>query len=300
VGGRALSGARVVLTIDLDLIDHMAGGAETDELDGRLDPLLEILRRHPDWKATWLVRLDAQVERRFGHAEAPFDRAKTRLAEFVRAGHELAWHPHCFVHADNAVRPNEHGPSVADELRRYAPIARALGLRAMRMGWAFHTNETMRAASDAGFAVDSSAVPRPRYPWDHGAKDWSTTPPDAYRPSAGDYRVPGTPALPILEVPMSVAAIRAPYDSGDVVRYLNPAYRPEALTPVLRTWFASRDTAVLVTHPHELFPRGRAHGLIASTAEAFETNVAALESGARAHGREVRFLTLSDAKELAS
>ena len=169
-------------------------------------------------------------------------------------------------------------------MRCYAPVARSLGMRAARMGWAFQTNDTLRALAEAGFAVDSSAIPRPVYPWDRGAKDWSTTPTRAYRPSIADYRIPGSPALPILELPMSVAVVRAPYDSGEVVRYLNPAYRPEALAPVLRGWFDTHDDAVLVTHPHELYDRVTTHGLMASSAEAFEENVMALEAGAHASG----------------
>jgi len=290
-----VSARRVFLTIDLDLVDHLAGGAEIDELGAALDPLLDVFRRHPAWKATWLIRLDAQIEHRFGDASRPHADAASRLAELLRAGHELGWHPHCYARQNGAWVQNTDGESVANELRRFAPSAWSLGLRTARMGWAFHTNATLRVLSDHDFVVDSSAIPRPVYPWDRGAKDWSSTAPAPYHPSLADYRVPGAPSLPILELPISVAPVRAPYDEGTVIRYLNPAYRPAALQPVLRSWFDSHDLAVLVTHPHELFPRSVEHALIASSTDAFEENVVSLEESAAAAGTGVRFVTLSRA-----
>jgi hypothetical protein len=295
-----VSRGRIFLTIDLDLVDHMAGGAAVDELGPDLDPLLDVLRRHRHWRTTWLVRLDAQSEDRFGSAAAPHAQAAARLSAFVEAGHELAWHPHCYARQNGGWVPNPDGESVASELCRYAPLARALGARTVRMGWAFHTNATLRVLADAGFLVDSSAIPRPVYPWDRGLKDWSSSPRAAYFPSVADYRIPGSPSLPILELPMSVGPVRAPYDDGEVVRYLNPAYRPEALSPLLSGWFDASDDAVLVTHAHELFPRQSGHSLIASSADAFEENVVALERGATASGVQPRFLTLSEARDTLS
>lgn len=292
--GERVRRAAIFLTIDFDLVDHLAGGADIDEYGAALDPLLDVLSRHPAWKVTWLARLDDGVGRRFGDPTRAYTDAHARLADLIAAGHEIGWHPHSYARHGGEWRQNTDGEAVAAELARYAPTARALGMKAARMGWAFHTNATMRVLSEHGFIVDSSAVPRPVYPWDT-AKDWSITPRAPYRPSVADYRVPGSPALPILEMPMSVAPVPAPYDTSVVLRYLNPAYHPDILKPVLDTWFPSHRQAVLVTHPHELFPRDTAHPMIASSAAAFETNVAALASAAAACGLAPAFLTLSEA-----
>jgi hypothetical protein len=286
--------AAIFITIDFDLVDHLAGGADVDEYGSALDPLLDVLARHPAWKVTWLVRLDAQVERRFGDPVRAHTDASARLTALIDEGHEIGWHPHSYVREDGGWGQNTDSGRVADELRRYAPTARALGMRVVRMGWAFHDNTTIRVLCDHGFIVDSSAVPRPVYPWDR-AKDWSITPMRPYRPSVVDYRVPGSPALPILELPMSVAPVTAPYDTAVVLRYLNPAYRPDILRPVLDDWFRSEHYAVLVTHPHELFPRATEHALLASSVAAFEDNIITLERAAARRGLEPSFLTLSEA-----
>jgi hypothetical protein len=289
-----VSSGAIFLTIDLDLVDYLNGDTPIDECGPQLDPLLRVLQRHPDWTVTWLVRVDGRIEVDSGDPTSAHAAAAHRLRDFVARGHELAWHPHAYVRHNGRWAQNTNAESVARELRLYAPVARGLGLRSVRMGWGFHTNETMHEIAAREFSVDSTAIPRPVYPWDR-LKDWSTTPERPYRPSRDDYRLPGSPALPILELPISVATIRAPYDAGVVVRYLNPAYQPTFVGDVLRDWFATRLYAVLVTHPHELFPTGGAHPMLALSADAFEENVVSLEEGARRHGVAPRFLTLSHA-----
>jgi hypothetical protein len=296
VGAQVIRGA-IFLTIDLDLVDHMADGSEIDECGPLLEPLLVALRRHPQWKVTWLVRLDGRIEQRWGDPTRAYAHAQDRLRALLASGHELGWHPHAYVRQNGQWRQNCDPAAVAVELRRYGPIAHALGLRAVRMGWAYHHNATIQVLAELGFMVDSTAIPRPVYDWDR-TKDWSTTPREPYWPSIDDYRVPGPPSLSILEVPMSVAPIPAPYDKTVVVRYLNPAYRPEHLRSVLESWFRDAAHAVLVTHPHELIPRARAHGLIASSVDAFEENVAALEAAAAREGQQPRFAVLSEAPAL--
>ena len=166
------------------------------------------------------------------------------------------------------------------------------GLKVVRMGWGFHTNTTMRAVADAGFSIDSSAIPRPTYEWDLSVKDWTRTPLHPYRPSARDYRVPGQPEIGLLEVPMSVGVIAAPYDTQPVMRYINPAFHQAAVGTALDTWFSRFNHLVTVTHPYETVG-GASHALIAHDPVTFERNVEAIERLAERDRRPLSFQTLS-------
>jgi hypothetical protein len=250
--------------------------------------------RHPAWAATWFIRLDDQIAATLGDADAVFENQAAVLAEFRSRGHEVGWHPHAYTRsAEGRWRQNTDEAPVADELARLAPVAIAHGCRVVRSGWGFHTNRTMQAVAGAGFAIDSSAIPRPRYRWETSVKDWATTPSIPYYPAASDYRVPGHPALPILEVPMSVAIVRSPTDTESVVRYLNPSFHAPLFAPALASWMASRDHLITVTHPYESIATGNSDPLISYDLETVESNIRSIEEHARAMQRTVTFMTLS-------
>ena len=284
---------RICLTFDVDLLDHAAAGDGVDEFATAVPQLQALFDRHPSWTATWFVRADAQIASVYGDAFALHHRHAPVLAALRDAGHEIGWHPHSFIkHAGEWVQ-NTDQYVAADELRRLAPEARARGLDVVRLGWGYHTNRTMRAIADAGFTADSSAMPRPRYEFERSVKDWTTTPLTPFRPSAADYRVPGEPALPIVEVPISMGCVPAPYDSAEIVRYLNPAFHGASLAPALAAWCRSHSHVVTITHPYELLPARSAHGLIAFDLDAFERNVTQIEALAREAHDAATFVTIS-------
>jgi hypothetical protein len=244
-------------------------------------------------RTTWFVRLDAQVESLWGSADHFFRQYESLLGGLRKDGHEVGWHPHCYVEAEGRWKQNVDETTVLDELRRYAPVAQSYGVRSVRMGWGFHTNRTMRLLADEGFAIDSSAIPRPRYEWEETAKDWTQTPHEPYFPSVPDYRVPGRPELSILEVPMSVTHVEAPYDSERVLRYLNLAYHPRLFREPLKHWLEEHSHLVTITHPYELAHRDEPHGLLAFDLEAFELNLLAIREVAAEQGKTVSFMTIN-------
>ena len=282
----------VCLTFDIDLSYYAGAGAGVDELDFLFSEAASSLRRQR--RATWFVRMDAQIESLYGHAAFVFERYGSELRALAAEGHEIGWHPHSYLRDGAGWRQNTSPASVRGELERFAPVVRDYGIKSVRTGWGFHTNETMRALSDAGFLVDSSAIPRPKYAWESSEKDWETTPLAPYFPSNADYRVPGEPHLPILEVPLSVTEVAAPYDGGPVQRYINLAYYPGLLRDALSHWLARHDHLVTITHPYELMPRGEPHALLAFDLGAWERNLRALEDVAAEQGMELSFLTLSE------
>jgi hypothetical protein len=286
---------RVCVTFDVDFTWHAGGGGGgfIDEMSEVFPSLWAVLRRYPDCKTTWLVRLDDQMQALHGQADYALVRYAKEFAELCQAGHEIGWHPHSYVRVGPNWRQNTDNGRLIAELTRHAPAAHAHGLRTVRMGWGFHTNEAMAFLAQNGFRVDSSAIPRPQYPWEETKKDWTTTPHEPYFPACADYRVPGTPDWPILEVPMSVMLVKADYDRADILRYVNLAFHPRTLRQPLESWLSEHDHLVTITHPYELLGGAR-HGLIAFDVAALEENLLAIIRICEARGRPARFLTLSE------
>ena len=285
---------RICLTFDIDLVGHAAAGESVDEFTDAVPGILSIFDRHPSWTATWFVRLDDQIGAIFGSPAAIVERHAALLSDLRSRGHEVGWHPHSYARtSDGRWRQNTDEAQVVDELARLAPVARRHGCSTVRCGWGFQTNRTMQVLSGAGFAIDSSAIPRPRYRWETSVKDWTTTPVTPYHPAIADYRVAGDPSLPILEVPMSVAVVRAATDTEVVVRYLNPSFHHELFAPAVASWIGAHDHLVTVTHPYETVASGRQDSVIAYDRGALETNICFLEEHTRTSRRSATFMTLS-------
>ena len=287
---------QVCLTFDVDLTDYVGGreSFDLDELQRALPVINSSFQRHPQWKATWFVRLDSQMEALYGSADAAFRRYENELAYLQSAGHKLGWHFHSYIQSDGKWRQNVQVSAVVDELVRYAPLAKYYDLRVVRMGWGVHSAEIMHLLAEQGFVVDSSAIPRPKYTWDRSVVDWSVTPSYPFFPSVADYRVPGEPHFPILEVPISCIEVQAPYDAGPVVRYLNLAYHPHIFRPALENWMRRYTHLVTITHPYELMPNAEAHGLLAFGQNVLEQNILTIEELASDSGLTADFLTLSE------
>ena len=253
----------VALTFDVDCQSYLEGraAAMADELDRAFEVLGPLFERHPSWRASWFLRIDPGM-----HA---FDRQAGLLRDRVKRGDRLGWH--------------FHGP--LKRVSEFARHARAEGLDLSRIGFGRASNRVMRALAAAGFGIDSTAMPRPIYKWTRRGVDWTTTPDEPYHPSMADYRVPGEPALPILEVPISCGEVLAPDDNQKVVRYLNPAYHQGIFEAALSQWVRRHAHLVTITHPYEVL-RGPKHGLLAFDPHAFEENVVAVE-------RVAAFRTLS-------
>ena len=288
---------RVCVTFDLDFATHSKEGISFDEMDAGFPLILPVLDRYFEVKTTWFVRLDGQMETLYGEADYILRHHKDQLEMLRRAGHEIGWHPHCFSFVHGEWKQNTEISSVVKELIRYTGLAQSYGMRSVRLGWAFHHNETMRLLAERGFVADSSAIPRPRYAWDLTEKDWAVTPESAYFPSVLDYRRPGQPALKILELPMSVAPIRTSYDTERVLRYVNLAYHPRILQQPLKLWLGEHSHLVTITHPYELFVGQEVSELFPFNIDALDENLLAIKTLAEGRGMALSFLTVSEFAE---
>jgi hypothetical protein len=293
-----MSAIRVCLTFDVDLVDHVDGSTREAELAEMVPEIARRLATAGAGPATWFVRLDRQIETLYGRPDHAFARHAGVLQHLTAGGHEIGWHPHVYRRRGDVWEQCVDEAVIADELRALAPLAREHGLRAVRMGWGFHTNATMHLLPELGFHIDSSALPRPQYAWETTRKDWSGAPQHPYAPSIADYRRPGNPALDVLEIPVTALPVAASYDREPVLRYANLAFRTGALREPLAAWLGKHDQhdhLVTVTHPYELFPRpAGGHELLSFALEVLEANLELLHGVASARGKDVTFLTLSE------
>jgi hypothetical protein len=281
------------VTFDVDLTDYLTEGKSgVEEFESIIPSVLSVLEKEKGFKATWFIRLDSQMDALYGQPDYVFHRYREELHHLSSIGHEIGWHPHFYVKGEGGWRQSFKTAEIMDELIRYAPMARSYGTKSVRMGWGFHTNETMRLLADLCFFIDSSAMPRPKYPWEETNRDWTLTPVTPYFPSEKDYRVPGEPNLPILEIPMSMVPVKTPYDIEHVLRYINLAYHPDLLREPLEYWLREHSHLITITHPYELFFREESHCLLAFDLKAFERNLEILKGIAAEKGVLVSFLTL--------
>jgi hypothetical protein len=249
-------------TSDVDQ-DGVATGSERDELRWTSVDLIPRLAEVMDARGvrtTWFVRADNQLEDVYGTPAYLLERFDALWQTLTSARHAIAWHPHVYRREGERYVVETDGGRCADQLRRIHPrLPRPF--HAVRMGEAFHSNESMAALDSLGLRVDSTAIPGRSRRDAARVFDWEVTTNAPYRPSRNDYRAPGADSLSILEVPMTSIPILAPYDSSPLRRYINLAFRQDLLLPRFESYLDSLDRTsdhVLVTivHPEEIRPTG--------------------------------------------
>lgn len=250
----------LLVTSDIDQ-DGLSFGTERDALSWNaveMVPRIAELLAARGLPATWFVRADNQLDEVYGSAAYLFERFDALWSELRAAGHAIAWHPHIYRRAGGTYVVETDGARCAEQLRRvHAALPRPF--TAVRVGEAFHSNESMRALDELGLRIDSTAIPGRKR--DDGVRrfDWEPTPNEPYHPSRADYRVAGDDALRILEVPMTSMTIEAPYDSAPLRRYINLAYRSDILAAAFARYLETLDrerdhVIVTIVHPEEALP----------------------------------------------
>jgi len=283
----------ICITFDLDFSDYVDNWKRNDDFRLAIEHIFPYLEKNPEYKFTWYIRLDNQIRKIYGSIDYIFSKYNKEIEILKENGHEIAWHPHIYRESSGKWIQNTCINEIIDELSSLVPMAKLYKLKSVRMGWGFHCNETMQLLSDADFESDSSAIPRPQYRWEETYKDWTVTPCIPYYPCKSDYRKPGEPSLPILEIPMSVTHVKAPYDTEDIMRYLNPAYHTSLFEAPLKLWLSQYSHLVTVTHPYELAGE-RQHGLLSFNMNVFIKNMLKMKEVADHKNCMLNFLTISE------
>jgi hypothetical protein len=256
------------------------------------------------WPVTWFVRADDQIADAYGEPAAMFDRHGEILSRLESRGDEIAWHPHLHRRDSTGWRQERDEAALIQQMERaHAAIAeKGRRVQSARIGGNFGSNGVVATLETLGLAIDSTAMPgRARNDADY-TFDWQTTPDHPYHPARADYRRPGEPAAALLEVPLSMAPVKAPYDTRPLRRYVDLAFRPEALGQGLSAHLASAPLLVTISHPAHLLPAlaPPEPGLLAFDIAALKANLAAIVEKCRRQGRKPRFVTLAEAGRLAA
>lgn len=295
----------VFLTLDVGPDDAVLGHAHesapawTRTAAGLDDAawLVDALARHAGAPvaATWFVRADARLAQAGGDALS----AHVAFGDFLRErrarGDTIGWMPQAYS--------AQGGPPDHDDLETTCRRLREAGwdARAVRMGGCFHDDATMARLDALGVEVDCSALPGRRKDDGGWRFDWTTTPAHAFHPAQADYRVAGSPARRVLELPLSMVPVAAPYDARPLPRYFNPAMHPALLPDATLAALAAREDYVqCLLHPDELRPAGAngGHPLVAHSRQACLETLCRFVDAVRAHGREARWLPVAAAPAL--
>ena len=300
---------RVYLAITADIDnDGVALENERNNLSwrslDRLPAFAEIIKKYR-LPTTWFIRADPQLKDYYGSAAYLLEEHRSLWRNFAAGGDEIGWHPHLYARReDGSYEPERNDGRLVTALRAtYSDLVRGgHRLTSVRIGEAAGSNAIMQTLAELGLRVDSSAIPGRVRNDDARQFDWGTTPNAPYWPSTVDYRVPGTPALGILEVPMTSVLVKAPYDPKPLLRYANLAYRPAIFATAFETWFArtaaSEAVVTLIFHPEELMPSPNSHPLYALAKDALDENIHTLLNLAHRHGTEVVGKTMADVGSL--
>jgi hypothetical protein len=297
----------VAITADVDN-DGVALENERNRLSWRsielLPKLAEIIREH-HFPATWFVRADPQLKDYYGSINFLLKEHEALWRDFADHGDEIGWHPHLYaLRSDGIYEPERDDERLMIALRcAHSDLASdGYTFTSVRIGEAMGSNAVMRTLAELGLQVDSSAIPGRRRDDNARRFDWSISPNVPYWPSTADYRVPGSPALPILEVPMTAVLVKAPYDPKPLLRYANLAYRPAIFAAALEEWFDQNAIAetvlTLIFHPDELMPGSGDHPLYALTPDALEANIQTLLGLAHRRGMDVVGKTMAEIRKL--
>jgi hypothetical protein len=167
---------------------------------------------------TWLLRADEQVRALEGSYAWSLEANRPFVSGLVADGDEIGWHPHFWRFDDTLGRwhqdVEDFGWQIA-MLREANAALRQAGLAptSVRMGWTYHTNDTMRTLAELGVRIDFSALPGLRTfasappTRSENLYDWFDAPAETYHPSRTDCRRAGqgSEASAILELPTFVA-----------------------------------------------------------------------------------------------
>lgn len=298
----------IAVTVDLDN-DDLSIGDERSRLSWRgmdLVPQLADIIHASNLPVTWFVRADPQLHDYYGSSAYLLERYRDLWRDFSAAGNEIGWHPHILSVSDNGrYVPEREDARILEVLQDTHAQLLSLGYRfaSVRMGEALGSNAIARTLARLGLRADSSAIPGRRRNDSSRVFDWSLTPNRPYRPSMADYRVPGEPALSILEVPMTVLPVQGVQEEEPLLRYANPAYRPDIFSAALERWLSSMPPApyqllTLILHPDEFMRRNKEHPLYAFTPAALQSNIKTLLDGASRRNIEVGGCTIAEVETI--
>ncbi len=303
----------IILTFDTDndMFDYTLSFDSYEDLRARLQwkgveegipQIRSVLRSVVDSHeksacATWFVRADNQLRDLTGTAAYLLEQYAPLWKQLAVEGDELGMHPHLYRETSSGwvqetnpdrLRTNVQLALDAFQTSGWYPVV-------SRMGEAYCCNALLAELDALGFKADSTAMPGRIRKDDERLLDWKNTPQHPYHPSILDYRVPGKESLQILEIPMSMAHVKADYDRCPFPRYVDLSFHPRALGDGLRKMLPHTSLLVTITHPSAVLKglNTKPHGLLSFDLNSFKTNLRTIVDECSATNRPFRFRTMS-------
>ena len=248
--------------------------------------------------ATWLPRVDNQIENIYGDYGQILDEFDPLLRNLFSSGDEIAWHPHLHKEENGTAQQETNAQRLKQVLvqAQNALSQRNWRPRATRIGGNYGSGPLMQILEDLGIEVDSSAMPGRRRTDNHYLFDWSSTPTQAYCPARSNYRTPGTPSHTLAEIPLTMLDVLADYDERPRKRYFDLSFHSRALKPGLEKLLADAPYIVTDTHPSTILEEvaPSPHGLLSFSLKTFRSNLQTVMENCARLNRPIRFVTLSD------
>ena len=264
----------VCLSLDVDMVDYLSANDGLNEMESAVPQIIDFLNEKRIL-SSWYFRIDDRMGAEYGSNDYIFIQHQDIIQSMREKGHEVAWHFHSYIKKGEKWTQNPNAESVAEELKRNLVLAKKHGLKALRMGWAYHTSQTYSILDQFGLDYDSSALPRPNYAWENGLRNWETTGQKPFYPSKRDYRVAGVDVYRTLQIPINTVGLSIPSDTiPNMKRYINPVYHSEAFNRAFEN--NTLENTVMVMHPYEVLPNSNKHPLLSFSMDTFKKNIESL------------------------
>jgi hypothetical protein len=227
--------------------------------------------------ATWFVRADDQVGYYHTDNAYLFERFYTYWTALANEGHEIAWHPHLYK-LENGNWIQETDPqALLIQMDTSLKAVRSKGWKvtSSRIGEAYFSDAISQVLPSLGILCDSSALPGRERKDNTRNIDWLITPFTPYYPSLADYRVPGTPHVPLLEIPFSMVEVAADYDLVPLKRYVDLSFWHRALKKGLEQAIQNNTVLNCIVHPSAIVPtlESKPHGLLSYSLNEVKRNI---------------------------
>jgi hypothetical protein len=252
---------------------------------------------------TWFVPVDNFMETRFGDCAYLLDRFDSIWKNFRLKGDEIAWHVYQHRSGTDPWYPEPKADLWRSGLGRCHNRLNEIGtsVQTTRLGGTYCSNEIMCILEKLGIMCDMSALPGRVRKEGFLNLDWEITPESPYFPSIEDYRIPGAPNVGVLEVPLSMVSVKAPYDERPFKRYVDPSFYHHILWPGLEALLNEMpEYLALIVHPSAVLDDIilEEHGLLSFSLEEFWRNIECIVEHCNRLGREFEFVTVAELREI--
>ena len=251
---------------------------------------------------SWFVRIDRQIELKFGKADGLIRHYHDFWQQALSAGDELCWHPHLYRNLNGKYVLIDNEEDCLKELRDLWSMISSgrYSFSTFRCGEARMTSAMFDLVESFGLLQESSAIPG--YFNDSFGQNWLKAKNRPYFPRA-DHMTEEGPVRKMLEMPMNSWYLQASYDKQPKLRYLNFSvhhrYFLDCLSRLPESFFSDDDmldvpVLTAVSHPEEIISDKPGNDLYPRTLENFLSNIRDFVEYCSGRGKKVVFSTLHD------